>query len=169
MIRTRRSAAQWICERMIVHGWHLVGHPLFLEQLERLTAAVERARARDPDGYRTGANAKLLAALNRLVFQRIPADPARPEYRQGGILGPERRHWFRAKFGGQRFRLFFRYSSEARVIIYAWVNDRETLRSRGARTDPYAVFGTMLDRDDPPDDWEALLAAAVALDAADEG
>ena len=33
-----------------------------------------------------------------------------------------RRHWLRAKFGGGRFRLFFGYSSSAKIIIYAWVN-----------------------------------------------
>ena len=103
------------------------------------------------------------SALHHLAFERIPADPSRPEFRQGGTLGPERKHWFRAKFGGNRFRLFFRYSSTAKIIVYAWVNDRDTLRAAGSRNDPYAVFRAMLERDNPPDDWATLVAAAKRL------
>lgn len=41
---------------------------------------------------------------------------------------------------GRRFRLFFRYDSKARAIVFAWVDDEQTLRSAGSRSDPYAVF-----------------------------
>lgn len=143
-----------------VNGWELFPHPLFLDQLEKLTAAVERVRKKDPRGWRTNANAKLLAALRKLMLEAIPDDPTRVEYRQGGTLGDDRKHWFRAKFGGGRFRLFFRYSSGAKIIIYAWVNDETTLRTYGAKTDAYAVFRKMLDKGNPPDDWAALLEAA---------
>ena len=143
-----------------VSGWELFAHPLFLDQLEKLTAAVERARAKDPQGWRKSANAKLLAALRKLVFETIPQDPTRSEYRQGGTLGDNRRHWFRAKFGGGRFRLFFRYSTSAKIIIFAWVNDETTLRAYGARSDAYAMFRKMLDNGNPPDEWNLLLQAA---------
>ena len=123
-----------------VNGWTLYAHPLFLGQLERLTGAVDRAAARDPAGYRKSADAKLLAALRKLMFEVVPVDPARPEFRQGRTLGSDRKHWFRAKFGSGRFRLFFRYSTVARIIIFAWVNDSNSLRTYGAKTDAYAVF-----------------------------
>lgn len=145
---------------MDVNGWRLIAHPLFLDQLEKLEAAVARQRERDPRGWRGSANAKLLEALRQLVFEVIPQDPARPEYRQGGTLGGDRKHWFRARFGGGRFRLFFRYSTSARIIVFAWVNDETTLRTYGSRSDAYAVFRKMLDKGAPPDDWAALLAAA---------
>jgi toxin YhaV len=145
-----------------INGWQIFAHPLLLDQLDRLIAAVERERARKPTSYRAFANFKLLAALSRLLFETVPQDPTRPEYRQGSTLGPQARHWFRAKFGGQRFRLFFRYSAKARIIIYAWVNDGETLRTYGARTEAYAVFAGMLRRGNPPDDWDALLSTAKA-------
>ena len=103
-------------------------------------------RAISPDRER-----KLLAALRRLVFETIPQDPSRPDYRQGGTLGDDRKHWFRAKFGAGRFRLFFRYSTRAKIIVFAWVNDEATLRTYGARSDAYAVFRKMLDKGDPPD------------------
>lgn len=143
-----------------VNGWQLFTHPLFLDQIEKLSDAVEKARAKDPRGWRKSANAKLLAALRQLVFETIPQDPTRPEYRQGGTLGNARKHWFRAKFGSGRFRLFFRYSSSAKVIVFAWVNDENTLRTYGAKSDAYAVFRKMLDGGNPPDDWAALIAAA---------
>ena len=87
------------------------------------------------------------------------------EFRQGNTLGRDRRHWFRAKFGGNRFRLFFRADSRAKVIVYAWVNDRDRLRKAGASSDPYAMFAAMLAGGNPPGDWAALLAAAQASEA----
>jgi len=150
---------------LAVNGWQLFAHPLFLDQLEKLAAAVERARAKDPRGWRKSANAKLLAALRQLVFETIPQDPTRSEYRQGGTLGDDRKHWFRAKFGAGRFRLFFRYSTSAKVIIFAWVNDETTLRTYGSKSDAYTVFRKMLDKGDPPDSWAALLAAASEPEA----
>jgi len=145
---------------LVINDWQLFAHPLFLDQVEKLTAAVDRAKTKDPTGFQKTANAKVLAALRRLIFETIPSDPTRAEYRQGGTLGPDRKHWLRAKFGGQRFRLFFRYSTSAKIIVFAWVNDADTLRTYGSKTDAYAVFRSMLDRDNPPDDWKALLAGA---------
>jgi toxin YhaV len=112
---------------LVVNGWQIFAHPLLLDQIERLTAAVARAKTKDPQGFQKSANAKLLAALRKLMLETIPSDPTRPEYRQGGTLGANRKHWFRAKFGGQRFRLFFRYDSAAKIILFAWVNDTDTL------------------------------------------
>ena len=148
---------------IVVHGWHLFAHPAFLDQLDRLVAAVEADQAKTPSAADATANVKLLAALRKLVFETVPADPTWPDYRQGGTLGAARKHWFRAKFGGQRFRLFFRFDSRAKVIIYAWVNDSQTLRTYGSKTDAYAVFRGMLDDGHPPDDWAALLATATSL------
>ena len=147
----------------VVNGWTLYAHPLFLDQLERLTKAVERAAKKNLTGFAASADAKLLAAMRKLMFEVIPIDPARPEFRQGGTLGQARKHWFRAKFGGGRFRLFFRYSTTARIIIFAWVNDRDTLRTYGAKSDAYAVFKAMLDKGNPPEDWAALMAQSAAL------
>jgi toxin YhaV len=147
------------------HGWSLYAHPLFLDQLERLLASVERAKQSDSEGWRRKADAQTLGAIHALVFDRIPRNPLAPEFRQGNTLGKEHRHWFRAKFGGSRFRLFFRADSQAKVIVYAWVNDRDTLRKSGASTDPYAVFTKMLASGNPPDGWPELMGAAQVPDA----
>jgi toxin YhaV len=142
------------------HGWGLLGHELLLDQLDKLIAAAERARQSDPAGWQGNANVKLLASLRDLMLDRVPRDPLAAEFRQGNTLGPSHRHWFRAKFGANRFRLFFRADSGARIVVYAWVNDRDTLRKTGAASDPYAVFARMLASGHPPDDWPKLLIAA---------
>jgi toxin YhaV len=147
------------------HGRTLFAHPLFLDQLDRLTAAAVRAKRADRKGWQANANVRLLAALRELVLERVPRNPLAAEFRQGNTLGAENRHWFRAKFGANRFRLFFRADSATRIIVYTWFNNRDTLRKAGATTDPYVVFSGMLARDNPPNEWLALLARANAPEA----
>jgi len=144
---------------MVIHGWTVFAHPLFLAQVEALAGQVEVLRHKDPVGY-VGKNAtKRLAAIIKLAFDVIPQDPGRPEYRQGNTLGDEHRHWFRAKFF-QQYRLFFRYHAASRIIVFAWVNDEDTRRAYENGDDAYRVFRRMLDSGRPPDDWQQLLAEA---------
>ncbi|MGI8988268.1 MAG: type II toxin-antitoxin system YhaV family toxin [Bryobacteraceae bacterium] len=75
----------------------------------------------------------------------IQRDPHALEFQLDSTLGPAYRHWRRARFLG-RFRLFFRFSSAHKTIVYAWVNDDTTLRKEGARTDPYAIFTRIASR-----------------------
>ena len=146
-------------EPFAVNGWLLYAHRLFLEQLTVLVLEVERLRERDPGGYRRRPAAKRLAALRTLTTREIPADPASPAYRFGKTIGGEHAHWRRAKFY-QRYRLFFRFHSEAKIIVYAWVNNDQTLRTHGAKDDAYAVFRRMLEAGNPPTTWDDLVAAA---------
>jgi toxin YhaV len=152
---------------LTINGWTILAHPHFLDQLEKLTEAVETLKAKKPDQHQRNANTKLLAALNKLVFQTIPADPTATAYRQGSTLGDGHKHWFRAKFGNGRFRLFFRYDMSSKIIIFVWVNDETTLRTYGAKTDAYKVSKGMLDDGNPPDDWAALCKAASKQAAVD--
>ena len=146
---------------VVIRGWTLYAHPLFLDQVEVLASQVERFRKKDPEGYRSKNATKRLAAVTRLAFDTIPADPARPEYRLGHTLGAAHAHWFRAKFF-QQYRLFFRCHAQARLLVYAWVNDDSTLRAYERDDDAYAVFQKMLRRGHPPDDWDELLSEAKA-------
>ena len=141
------------------HGWTLLFHDCLIDQLRKLYCAVQRAQRSDPAGFASNANVKLFHTLSRLMLEVIPQDPSRDAYRQGSTLGPRYRHWRRARIGS-RFRLFFRYDARAKVIVYAWVNDRSTLRSSGSSTDPYTVFAGMLARGNPPDDWASLMTAS---------
>jgi toxin YhaV len=150
---------------LVIKGWTIGAHPLFVDQLIQLVDAVERDRGRNQRDYRSGANAKLLATILKLILETIPDDPNARAFRQGDTLGADRKHWFRAKFGAGRFRLFFRFSSSAKTILYAWVNDERTLRTYGSKTDAYAVFKKMLNTGNPPDDWGSLSVAASKPEA----
>ena len=63
----------------MVHGWMVRAHPLLLDQLEKLTAAVEELARKRPDDFQTSANAKLPAALRELIFDKVPRDPTASE------------------------------------------------------------------------------------------
>lgn len=147
---------------IIVNGWRLYAHPLFVEQYAILKAQVEKLKARDPQGYAKKNATKRLVAIHKLAFEIIPQDPTKPEYRQGTTLGENNKHWFRAKFF-QQYRLFFRYHQQSKVIVYAWVNDESTKRAYESKSDVYKVFAKMLAAGNPPDDWEALIKAALRL------
>ncbi|GKT00358.1 type II toxin-antitoxin system YhaV family toxin [Acidovorax sp. SUPP3434] len=146
---------------LVVNGWTLFAHPIFLDQLEALTAQVEALKSKDPTGYIKKNATKRLAAIAKLAFEVIPQDPARPEYRQGSTLGDENKHWFRAKFF-QQYRLFFRFHAQAKMVVFAWVNDEDTKRAYESADDAYRVFRRMLDNGRPPSDWTKLLAEARA-------
>jgi toxin YhaV len=134
---------------LVVNGWTLYAHPLFLDQVESLIARVEALRKKDSKGYTKKNATKRLAAIGKLVFEVIPQEPTRPEYRQGNTLGQQHRHWFRARFF-QQYRLFFRFHAEARIIVYAWVNDEDTKRAYESADDAYRVFRKMLEGGNPP-------------------
>jgi len=149
-------------EALVVNGWTIFAHPLFLAQLGALEREVQRLRRKNPRAYRNKNATKRLAAILKLALEVIPADPSRPEYRQGNALGEEHRHWFRAKFF-QQYRLFFRYHAVSRVIVYAWVNDEDTKRAYESGSDAYRVFRRMLESGHPPDDWDQLLREVNAV------
>jgi toxin YhaV len=144
---------------LTINGWTIYAHPLFLDQLERLVEAVERDQRNDPRNFTKKSDAKLLKSISTIALERIPQDPTDKRFRLGDTLGESYKHWFRDKFGAGRFRLFFRYDSRSKVIIYAWINDEKTLRTYGAKSDAYAVFSAMLEDGNPPDGWEALVTS----------
>jgi toxin YhaV len=130
-------------------GWTLVWHPLFSSQIEALEGKVAKSR-------NAARSKKILAMVKKLIREDIPANPASAKFRQGLTLGEENRHWKRAVFF-QQYRLFFRYDSRMKVIIYVWMNDEDTLRAYDSKSDAYRVFQKMLDSGYPPGDFEELL------------
>ena len=133
-------------------------YPAFRDRLIALAGEVAAARTRGTPEWESSPKAKLLKRVIDLITDEVPRKPAAPEYEQGNTLGADARGWRRAKFLG-RFRLFFRFDSRSKVIVYAWVNDEGTLRKEGSSTDPYAVFRAMLLAGNPPHGWDALLDA----------
>jgi len=124
---------------IVVNGWTLYTHPLFIEQVESLENKVIALKVKDAIGYLKKNDTKRLAAINKLVFDIIPQDPTKSDYRQGKTLGDNNKHWFRAKFF-QQYRLFFRYDVESKIIVYTWVNDDSSKRAYESKTDAYKVF-----------------------------
>jgi len=143
---------------LIIHGWTVFAHPLFLAQIEALVHQVEAFKQKDSVGYVKKNASKRLAVITKLAFDVIPQDPALPEYRQGNTLGDDYKHWFRAKFF-QQYRLFFRYHAPSKVLVLAWV---DTKRAYESSDDAYRVFRKMLESGHPPGDWDQLLAEANA-------
>jgi toxin YhaV len=144
------------------NGWNLYQWREFGRIFAELVAEVERLERDDPEGFRDHPTTKRLAAIFRLVTEIIPRNPNAPEFRQGNTLGAANRHWFSAGFY-ERYRLFFRFRSDARMIVHAWVNDEDTMRARGSRSDAYVVFERMLQVGAPPGDWDQLLRESEAL------
>lgn len=137
------------------NGWWLIFHPSFRDRLLALQEEVTDLERRAETGWEAGPKPKLLKRILDLILREIPANPDAPTYEQGNTLGADARGWRRAKFL-DRFRLFFRFHSDSKIIVYAWVNDENTLRKNGSTTDPYAVFRSMLVAGDPPSNWKKL-------------
>ncbi len=144
---------------IVINGWTLFFHPLILDELDSLIKHVEEQKSKNPINYLKKNASKRLAAIAKLAFNVIPQDPTIPEYRQGSTLGDDHKHWFRAKFF-QQYRLFFRFDSASKIIVFAWVNDEKNKRAYGSKTDAYRIFEKMLNSGHPPDNWGQLLKEA---------
>ncbi|MDI1307915.1 MAG: type II toxin-antitoxin system YhaV family toxin [Methylotenera sp.] len=145
--------------QLVVNGWTIFAHPLFINQIEGLIQQVESLKKKHPDNYQNKNASKRLAAIAKLAFEDIPQEPSRAECRQGDTIGDDYKHWFRAKFF-QQYRLFFRYHAQSKVIVYVWVNDEDTKRAYESSNDAYRLFSKMLKSGHPPDDWNKLLTEA---------
>lgn len=148
---------------LVVNGWTLLQDPAFSEGYENLVATVGGLREKHPETYQKKAPTKILAAIEKLTKEVIPADPTSSAFDLGNTIGPEHRAWKRAKFL-QQFRLFFRYDTKSKIIIYGWVNDENTKRAYGSKTDAYWVFQKRLAAGDPPTDWSDLMRRAAQVD-----
>ena len=144
---------------LVINGWTIFAHPVFLDEVETLINQVEKLKSEDPVNYVKKNTSKRLAAIAKLAFEEIPKNPNISDYRQGLTLGKDHKHWFRAKFF-QQYRLFFRFESAAKIIVYSWVNDEKNKRAYGRKTDAYRVFEKMLNGGNPPDSWDQLLKEA---------
>lgn len=142
------------------HGWNLLFHDGLIEQLQKLQTAAQKAKAQDPQGFESNANLKLFNALAQLMLETVPSDPSRDEYRQGNTMGPAFRHWRRAKLG-RRFRLFFRFDSKTRIIIFMATMEAQTyLAKRQARADLNAFDAVMARTGgEPPREGDRILPA----------
>lgn len=146
----------------VINGWEIYVHPLFFEQYLTLKKNLAVEKSKNQIGYKKSNAAKKFYMLLKVGYELIPSDPTNRIFYQGNTLGEKRKIWHRAKYL-QQYRLFFRYRIfvDRKIIILAWVNDANSLRAYGSKTDAYLVFSKMLDSGNPPDDWDELLAASI--------
>lgn len=140
-------------------GWNLFQFKPFALRLKTLTQDVARLAQSDPTGYKQHPKTKLLASVYRSITETVPANPADPVFRLGHTIGRQNGNWRRVKKGlPQRYRLFFMFATNPlQVIIYAWLNDEDSLRKEGSRTDVYEVFKRMLERGEVPSTIDELI------------
>ena len=153
---------------MKVNGWLLLQYKLFSDQIVELKTEVKKVQNSNPESYKEHPKTKRLLRIKQLIFDEIPAEPGHERWNQGNSLGTEFKLWKRAKFGKNRFRLFFRYDSTNKIIIYAWVNNENTLRKEGDKNEPYAIFAKGLRKGDPPSDLAALLKLCTLIEEESE-
>lgn len=135
-----------------INNFTVFMHELLVAEIDRLKASVESL---PPEKRPDSESFKL---LNRLwdEIEKISQNPSHKRYRLGNALGENYTDWQRAKFNGQ-YRLFFRFSLEKKIIVLVWLNDKETKRAYGKKTDAYQVFKKMLDNGNPPAGLKELL------------
>jgi toxin YhaV len=155
--RTGKASAK---QPLVLDGWTFLAWPAFDARWVALIRAVAKQRAAQPDAAPASPEATVLAALVRIMRDRIARDPNASDLRLRPPLGA----WRRVKFLG-RLRLFYRFNSTHRLVILTWLNDENTLRKAGSTTDPYVVFSGMLARGEVPEDWDALEAGARRMTA----
>lgn len=148
-------------QNLEINGWKIYFHSCFFDQLRELALEVAHLAATKPNDYKGLKQTKLLAGIIQVIEDKLPADPLGQDKRHGGTLGDEYKHWFRVKFGAGRFRLFYRCSEQHKTIVIGWVNDFDTLRTYGSKTDAYKIFTKMLKAGNPPDDWRMLFKEAI--------
>lgn len=148
---------------MVVNGWSLFYFRLFADILRRLEQDVTELARKDPVGFIHHEKAKLLKSAHNSITKDVPTNPNDAKFRLGKTLSDRFADWRRVKCGlPPRYRLFFKFTSVQRNIIYAWLNDEHTLRKEGSKTDVYEVFKKMLRRGGVPDSIEDLLKGSTA-------
>jgi toxin YhaV len=139
-----------------INGWRIFVHQDLDAQISKIGKTVAGDLITGQVTELQGPRQKFLKAMGRAMREVIPARPGAAEHRLGRALGNQPEVWFRVKFL-QQYRLFYRYDSVQKVIVYVWVNDEESLRAYGSKTDAYALFQKMLASGYPPESFEELL------------
>lgn len=161
---------------MAGQSWELWVHSIFDQQLSDLMAEVDRLKASKPHTFGSHPSALLLQCVRDAVIKHVPNNPLDREFQLGDELraaglkiDPRFRdsmgHWRRVKKRlPQRRRLFFWARSDKNRVVYVWLNDEDSLREEGSRSDVYRVFCELLRAGKVPNDFEELCAAARDLD-----
>lgn len=140
-------------------NWTKLWLPIFEERYTEILDLVEKAMKDDPEHFYDKKIYKFWECVTDTIENRIFIEPTSSEFLLGNTLGRDNRSWKRAKKGlPNRYRLFFKCTTESNSIILAWLNDDKTLRKAGAKTDVYTVFKKKLANGEVPSDITSLLS-----------
>lgn len=120
------------------NNYLLKSHELFDQRVAELNQEILKLREKKLTLEQLAQHpaVKLAKRVYKATFEIIPADPNHPDYRLDGELRKYRRY----KKGLERYRLFFGFSSQPKIILYLYLNDECTLRKEGSKSDPYEQF-----------------------------
>lgn len=118
-------------------------HDFYFQRIAKLKEQVKELRNKlNDEEFRQHEIVKLAYRIRKADQEIIPQDPDRPEYRLTGNLRKYRRY----KQGLQRYRLFFCFSNQPKIILYLYLNDEKHLRKAGDKNDPYEEFSSLVDK-----------------------
>jgi toxin YhaV len=116
-------------------------HDVYFQRILKLKEQVKELRSKLSDEeFRQHGIVKLAYRIRKADQEIIPQDPNRPEYRLTGNLRKYRRY----KQGLQRYRLFFCFSNQPKILLYLYLNDEKHLRKAEDRNDPYEEFKSLV-------------------------
>ncbi|MBU4477934.1 MAG: type II toxin-antitoxin system YhaV family toxin [Candidatus Omnitrophica bacterium] len=119
-------------------------HDFYFLRIAKLKEQVKELRNKlSNEAFRQHEIVKLAYRIREADQEIIPQDPNRPEYRLTGNLKKYRRY----KQGLQRYRLFFCFANQPKIILYLYLNDERHLRKAGDRNDPYEEFSRLVDKE----------------------
>lgn len=141
----------------VFRGWTVLFNEPFTSRYRELSARARVLKdSLDQDTYAKHPDVKLFLAVREIVSDIVPSNPQDQTYMLTGQLAKFRR----VKGHGlpKRYRMFFVFSTDAKAIIFLYLNDGSTLRQQGSRKDPYAVFTKFMESGEVGGDFEANYA-----------
>ena len=91
----------------------------------------------------------------------VPADPLNKKYLISKTL-PKNKEYRRVKQGlPPRYRMFFRFSTSQKNIIYVWFNDEFSIRKENDKNDVYQVFKKLLKNKTIPTNYDKLVKQSI--------
>ncbi|MBU0571182.1 MAG: type II toxin-antitoxin system YhaV family toxin [Candidatus Omnitrophica bacterium] len=121
----------------MMNNYLLRYHDFYYHRIVRLKQRVIELRKKLNDKeYAQHEIVKFAARIRKADQEIIPENPDRPEYRLHGDLKRYRRY----KQGLQRYRMFFCFSNQPKIIVYLYLNDEKHLRKSGDKNDAYKEF-----------------------------
>ena len=132
----------------------------FREQYHEIVETVEALRKNNPKTYKKHSKTKFLKRLHNVIYNDVLADPLNRKFQLSNTL-KKHREWRRVKGGlPNRYRLFFRFYSKQKRIVFVWMNEEGTLRNKGGKYDVYTVFEGLLEKCLIPDNYKDLFKDA---------